>query len=837
MSNYGNQFGENPMGRSRDVVLSINEFCFLQNKTNGSIKSHVGPLTMTISAQEALVVFDEKTKKFTEVSDFERAKQLFVSAPEGWYVILKNPTSDNQYPEAAKANVSPASITIGKKVNIPGPVSFALYPGQMAKTVRGHRLRSNQYLLARVYDAEAAMANSKNATMVDAEGNAINDEAKEYFMGQLLVIKGTEVSFYVPPTGIEVIPCGGRGTEYVRDAVTLERLEYAILKDEDGEKRYVHGPAVVFPEPTETFIETPKGGVIFRALELSPISGIYIKVIADYEENEVKHPIGEELFITGNDQMIYYPRPEHAMIQYDGKYMHHAIAIPEGEGRYIMNRLTGEIKTIVGPKMYLPDPRTEVVVKRKLTAKECELFYPGNKEVLKYNDAIQEDKMLRAANKGLVTDSLTTALNCAYSTSNQDATLAIFEAGSNISRGNSYTKPRTITLDTKYDGVVGINVWTGYAVNVVSKTGKRDVVVGPTTRLLNYDETLEAMELSTGRPKTTDNLLRTAYLRVENNKVSDLVTVQTKDFVNVEIKVSYCVDFLEEYKSKWFSVENYVKFMCDRERSLLKREAKKYTIEEFYNKASDIVRNVVLDIQDTAGCEACEDDGSRKYFGRLFRENGMLVKDVEVLSVRVDRDVQAILDRHQEQMIEQALELTNATTKAENDKKLAAFEKQSYDLKQESRLYRAKLDKIYEEEKLANATAIDAAEDARKKAHAEAEKEIQALKDAIHDAELARTKKVDDARIALQKEQAAIDKEKEQAYADMIKSVMSSISPDLVAAMTSSANAEIMDSLAEHMSPYAIARGESVADVTTKLLRGTPMEEFLSGMNTVAKKK
>ena len=135
---------------------------------------------------------------------------------------------------------------------------------------------------------------------------------------------------------------------------------------------------------------------------------------------------------------------------------------------------------------------------------------------------------------------------------------------------------------------------------------------------------------------------------------------------------------------------------------------------------------------------------------------------------------------------------------------VAAFEKQSYDLKQESRLYRAKLDKIYEEEKLANATAIDTAEDARKKAHAEAEKEIQALKDAIHDAELARTKKVDDARIALQKEQAAIDKEKEQAYADMIKSVMSSISPDLVAAMTSSANAEIIGRSDVNSTPVAI---------------------------------
>jgi len=32
----------NAVNRQRDLVLAINEFCFLQNKTNGSIKSHVG---------------------------------------------------------------------------------------------------------------------------------------------------------------------------------------------------------------------------------------------------------------------------------------------------------------------------------------------------------------------------------------------------------------------------------------------------------------------------------------------------------------------------------------------------------------------------------------------------------------------------------------------------------------------------------------------------------------------------------------------------------------------------------------------------------------------------
>ena len=96
-------------------------------------------------------------------------------------------------------------MQIGKKVNIFGPASFALFPGQMATVIQGHRLRSNQYLLARVYDADAA--NKNNGKTTDAQGNEIQDSNK-YFSGQLLVIKGTEVSFYIPPTGIEVIPVG-----------------------------------------------------------------------------------------------------------------------------------------------------------------------------------------------------------------------------------------------------------------------------------------------------------------------------------------------------------------------------------------------------------------------------------------------------------------------------------------------------------------------------------------------------------------------------------------------------------------------------------------------------
>ena len=815
------------MNRQRDLVLASNEFCFLQSKTNGAIKTYTGPITMTISAQEALVVFNPKTKQFEETQDFNKAKQLFLSAPEGWYVVLKNPAEDNAHPEMAKAVNSP-NLAIGRKINIAGPCSFSLFPGQMAKTVQGHRLRSNQYLLARVYDADAAEASRGSATIVDAEGKEVKNKTEKYFVGQLLVIKGTEVSFYMPPTGIEVIPIGGRGNEYVRDAITLERLEYAILKDEDGEKRYVHGPAVVFPKPTESFVESPKGGAIFRALELSPISGIYVKVIAAYkDENGKEHPIGEELFITGKDQMIYYPRPEHAMIQYDGKYMHHAIAIPEGEGRYILNRLTGEIKTVRGPQMYLPDPRVEVVVKRKLSDKECKLIYPNNGEVLEYNHGLSEKVTEKMARKG-ETNAISDIINNVYSTSNQLDTLAIFEANANISRGVSYTKPRTITLDTKYDGAVAVNVWTGYAINIVSKTGKREIIVGPATRLLDYDETLESMSLSTGKPKNTDILLDTAYLRIENNKISDIINVQTKDYVDVQIKVSYCVDFLEEYKDKWFKVENYIKYLCDRERSLLKREVKKYTIQEFYANSTDIVRKVALNItSDKNNSTSSKSSKKVEREGRFFKENGMLVHDVEVLSVMVEREVANILGAHQEEMIRKNLELTDAEARISVITKLAEVEKLETELKNKTSLYRLELNKALALEKMKNDEEIAERKRIAAEAAKQAEVNMQKMLDEINKAELARTKARVDADIERNKALAAIEKEKQDAYAASVKEILSSIQPGLIEALNAQANADMMSGLGEAIAPYAMAQGESVADAINKIVRGTTMESVL----------
>lgn len=812
----------------KDLVLSINEYAYVLDETKGHVVCWVGPSKTSLSNSDKLVRFDTKSKSFVKCG-YNDAINLFVTAPENWYAILKNPVDGNKHPKPGAANNLPEDVHIGRKVNVRGPVSFALYPGQMAKVIKGHALRSNQYLLARVYEADEA---SKSAgEMRDTEGNVIENTKNTYVNGQILVIKGTEVSFYIPPTGIEVIAKDNDDRKgYVREAVTLERLEYCILKDEDGNKRYVHGPEVVFPEPTETFVTSPKGGFIFRAVELSKISGIYVKVIAEYKdegENGKVHPVGEELFITGNDQMIYYPRPEHAIISYDNKMMHHAIAIPEGEGRYIMDRMTGVIKTVKGPAMYLPDPRTEVVVKRKLTANQCQLWYPGNDAVLQYNLGLNE----KFVEKSLAVSDLDTltAYSCVTSAS---ASLANLEAKANISRGTSYTKPRTITLDNRLDGVVSIDVWTGYAVNVISKSGKREVICGPQTVLLDYDQDLERLELSTGCPKSTDRTLKTVYLRHENNKVSDVISVETSDFVRANIKVSYCVDFDMEHKDKWFSIDNYVKYLCDRMRSLLKRAAKQYTINEFYQNYSDIVRNVVLGLR----AETENADGDNKHRGhRFFSENGMFVHDVEVLDLSVQRDIENMLLDSQHEMIRKTLELADAKAEADIAEAMAVAEQKKQELRTQELLNKMDLQKQEAEHKLSIQAQINRQQEAEDRAKREAEKDMQPILDAIsaakekreaaeHKARQDRIDAENKAYVEHQQALASVEAARQTAYAETVKSIMSSISPDLIAAIEMGGKCDLMSMMTEHMSPYALANGESVVETTQKLLNGLPFD-------------
>jgi major vault protein len=807
--------------RERDLILAPNEYAYILDETKGNIVNYVGPHKTSLANTDQPVVFNETTKRF-ERCNLERAIQLFAIAPEGWYVVQKNPAQDGKAPTPGTANSLP-SLDIGHKINIPGPVSFAPWPGQMVRVLQGHRLRSNQYLVVRVYDEEAARKNWGKAVIkpqtTDSEPQVIVANVPELTVGKLLIIKGTEVSFYIPPTGVEVVPDSNNG--YVRDAVTLERLEYCILLDEEGNKRYIIGPSVVFPEPTETFIKKD-GAIKFRAIELNEISGIYIKVIAPYEENGKSYQVGDELFITGKEQMIYFPRPEHAIVRYSDQEINYAVAIPAGEARYVLNRLTGQITLQRGPCMFLPDPRKQVIARRVLDPKLVAIWFPGNKEALEYNTRLMALNQKKQLSGDFVAEQQARSLLQAGALPDVAPAPAVI-ASEEFNRKQDFTKPRTVTLDTKYEGAVSIDVWTGYAVMVVSKNGERKVIVGPQTYLLEYDETLQTIYLSTGTPKTDEQPIKTVYLRSLHNKVSDLIEVETADFCPVQLLLSYQMNFTGE-PDKWFDIENYVKFLTEHIRSILRYAIKKYGIEAFYANAIGIVRDTLLGTANEAGVRA----------GLLFSENGMHVYDVEVLDVTIqDAAISQLLIKAQHSVVQQTLEIASEKRQLELKQQQEAIKQQILQAGAQTQQLQLDLEIAAVNKQLAVNLAKINNEIGIEKQRLDADLAKQQQLDSINNAELSRQKAQSDLDLAVSNAQLQQQIAELQADVEATVQQAQAVSPQFIAAMQAFADKALAEKLAQSMSPLAILGGNSVADVFSQLVKGTILEKVLTEQQAI----
>lgn len=816
--------------QKRDLVLPPGSYAYMQDVTKGVVKTYTGPTVINPTAQERPVIYDAGT--FRTAPSLEEAMRISPIAAEGYYVILRNPARGNKHPDEGSAQPS-AEQEIGRTIIVPGPATFALWPGQAAEVVEGHHLRSNQYLLVRVYNEDEARKNWSKAVVKPAAGEgdpsatqpAVITAPVDLTVGKQLIIRGTEVSFYIPPTGIEVVR---DADHYAREALTLERLEYAILVDENGKKRFEIGPQVVFPLPTERFLEARDDGgrpsKKFRAVELNEIQGLHIKVIADYVDGGAVHRAGDELFITGKDTAIYFPREEHSAIKYDGKAKHFATAIPAGEARYVMNRLTGAIQMVRGPAMLLPDPRHEVIVRRVLSDRECLQWYPNNADVLAYNQTLRSlVHNVPTTRQGVLSEGdverggkrvAKPAANMVMESSRVSGDQALIS--DEFSRASTYSQPRMVTLDNKFVGAPQITVWTGYAVLVTAKTGRRRVEVGPTTVLLDYDEAIEALTLSTGKPKTTDKLLETPYLRVENNQVTDVVTVETLDHVHVQLQLSYRVDF-EGDPLRWFAVENYVKFLCDHVRSVLKGQIHKLAIEDFYASSTDRIRDVILGVSK---------EGKRA--GMAFSANGMRVVDVDVLKVVLqDEKIRTLLDQAQHDVVRSNIDLSNLTRELGVTKQREAINRETAEVKAATKVRQDELARELATSELATALARIAntlrETDERKKL-VEVESTIEAFK---------LEKRID--RVKREKDQEyaffALEQEKKiellRAEAETAVLRFTAASGNFSEALLSLGRHETMVKVAEAWSVQRLVEGDSLGDTLTRLFHDTPLKPLL----------
>ena len=501
-------------------------------------------------------------------------------------------------------------------------------------------------------------------------------------IGSERIVRGCDHSFYIPETGLEVVPT--------------------------------------------------RSGYVRKAFRLDPSRGLHVRVTRSLLAGESdplppgEYHSGQDVFVSG--RLGYFFPTDHLEVIAEV----HATPLGEKEGIYVRDLESGRIRTVVGPQSYLLDPTREALVTRHL----------------------------------------------------DEATISLYGL-------KRHDPARAIAID----------VPPSYAV-LVTAPNRREVVRGPTTRILDHDESLEVLELSTGKPKSDDPLLSTCFLLTNGNKVSDIVELVTADHVTLEVTLSYRVSFVAEEggAERWFDVKNYVGLLCDHLGSILRASARATPVEALHARGTEILRTGILG----------EKQGEAPRPGRRFEENGMWVYDVEILNLGIlDSEVEELLAEAQTRAITSEIarkkaQLRLGDEELEESVKRRIFQAQMETLATETRLLASRHEtesaRVQSEVELEGTAII---ERARSRAHALAlssEAESEAAR-----------------------RRAAVDKELLDSQVAAFKEQMGALHPDLVATLKTLGGQKLASELSANLSPLAILGGESVGEVLERLLGSLPI--------------
>jgi major vault protein len=269
---------------------------------------------------------------------------------------------------------------------------------------------------------------------------------------------------------------------------------------------------------------------------------------------------------------------------------------------------------------------------------------------------------------------------------------------------------------------------------------------------------------------------------------------------------------------KWFNVENYVKFLTEHTRSMLRNVIKRMGVEEFYGNSINIIRDNILGLPG--------DEGKRP--GRYFDENGMRVYDVEVLGVVIgDNTIADLFVKAQHNTVQQAIRLAqeqkelDVTQKSEEIKQKIA-EARSDTLQKQMLLQIDELEKSLKLTLSKIGAEIEAEELrlSRKLAH-------QKMLTDVEKAELSRDKERREQELLLAKQALEQRIEELNAHVRAVVDKAQAVSPDLIAALQAFADKNLAEKMAETMAPLAILGGKSIAEVFATLLKDTPLENVM----------
>ncbi len=618
--------------------------------------------------------------------------------------------------------------------------------------------------------------------------------------------------------------------EVVREAVVLGPTQFCVVVDEDGNEKHKQGPGRVFPGPYDRFRRQGSEHRVYNMYHLRSDRGILCRVVADEIDasdlqkqlpqavvlEKKKYFKGDEIFISdvdaylmpSNDFEVIDPETREPHIGNDHSQVFvQAIGVDQKSGVYVADVDTGSVDTEKGKVKLILDPRKQKHVHRKVPGREWNMWIAEHAPHKK----VRDDAM----------------------------------------------------VDTPW--AISVVVPNNEAILINSRDSRRPVV-GPCTELLAFDETLEVLRLSRGRPKTDVNQLPTCFLRTTGNFVTDQVTLETREFVEIVVDLKYGVQFVGEKdteRAKWFNVKDYVRFMCDNLRSRLRLQAKEKTLNDLLvdMNMAEFLRDAILGVK-------TEDQKHRP--GLLFNENNMRVDEVEVLDIQyTDKEIATTLASTNSKIVTTQLEETAQRVILDHQKRVEEMEAEKAELElakvkrdQEVQLVKAQSShdiKRHEDglnhaialasEKLDHERKVQAHElshERSAKQHEDA-KILQAMANAVKELERVDREASEKLDLTLKSEwrnQAAEFKDKvSKIEADLVKALadaeatkIRAITEKLVEALEGHGNKAALAELAKHL-PQATGAFGFITEAggmkaLTHLLKGTRFGKALEAINS-----
>jgi major vault protein len=907
---------------SRKIPVTERQFLWVQDDDKGEVILHVGPTMVSPTAADRVVV-DDGQGGFRE--DTSGQPQRMVELSDSQYAVLSNPLVEKE--EGPNGKFRPGRnesrvVRNGTRDMIPGPCSFCLRPGQRAEVRDAHELASNQYLVVKVYgevdkkapyyeitakSAAITTATAEDITAASAKGPK-DVEPVALSRGQLIVIRGLDTQFYIPPTGVDVVPdlsLDDKGTQLtaaaarkilstmpmpvvaeirsaadapayeeqeqaprrelkekrqaapaqaidqsargrqavqrpaaapvddlkapelstddvqllltsdvhrqalerevrknrlVRQAVVLGEKEFCVILDADGKRQIKVGPARVFPGPYDSFMTKGSNNRIYYAYELLPQRALWLRFIAPVSREKLAQKLprgvelekesyqpGDELLLTGvnsfffpfNESEILHPLTGQPHVGNDhADVFIEAIGIDQKSGIYVRDLSTGEVRLVRGKQSYLVDPRKEVHITRTISAEDWNLWIAASEPHKQASSAM--------------------------------------------------TTPWAISVSVPHN----------MAIMAASADGQR-VLQGPCVELLLYQETLVPLNLSTGTPKIDTRKMRTCFLRTVGNQVSDVIRVETADFVQIDVKVSYRVTFHEAHKERWFNQENYVGVLTDHLRSLVRSRCRSLVLSDLWANLPTIIRDIIL---------GEKTDSGRK--GRLFEENGMHVVEVEVLTSEIlDAEIARLLSAVQRESVSLHISDRQNGEQLRSEKLRHAIERERLEIRRETQERQAKLDDLVRQLEVAGQLAEirNQGATAREQVELEGQREELGLRarlarEALElQATLQRQQQEALAEIEALRQSHAEDQSHQRALTTLQIELLSaeskatvaerqSVQPALVEALTALGDKILLGEVAANMNLVSLFKGKDVATLFSEVLGGTKVGRTIQSL-------